>query len=76
VPVVGLGTSTYPAMAEDVIRAAVITVLKLGYRHLDTVALYGSERAVGKAVVETARCGVVASSREEVFMITKVIVRS
>jgi 3''-deamino-3''-oxonicotianamine reductase len=71
VPAVGLGTSTYPPVAEDSIRAAVLTALQLGYRHLDTAALYGSERAVGEAVLEAARSGVVAS-REEVFVTTKV----
>ncbi|KAK3142483.1 hypothetical protein QOZ80_4BG0347070 [Eleusine coracana subsp. coracana] len=71
VPAMGLGTSTYPPVAEDVVRDAVLAALELGYRHLDTAALYGSERAVGEAVAEAARRGVVAS-REEVFVTTKV----
>jgi hypothetical protein len=56
-----------PAVAEDVIRAAVLDALEIDYRHLDTAAAYGSERAVAEA----ARCGVMAS-REEVFVTTKV----
>jgi diketogulonate reductase-like aldo/keto reductase len=70
VPAVGLGTFSYPFVADDV-RASVLAALELGYRHLDTAALYGSESAVGKAVAEAVRRGVVAS-RAEVFVTTKV----
>ncbi|KAL6650792.1 hypothetical protein ACP70R_009717 [Stipagrostis hirtigluma subsp. patula] len=70
VPSVGLGTASYPFVEEE-IKAAVLAALELGYRHLDTAALYGSERLVGEAVAEAARRGVVAS-REEVFVTTKV----
>jgi len=70
VPAVGLGTASFPFVEEDV-RAAVLAALELGYRHLDTASLYRSERAVGEAVAEAARRGVVAS-REEVFVTTKV----
>ncbi|WVZ85840.1 hypothetical protein U9M48_032706 [Paspalum notatum var. saurae] len=69
VPAVGLGTYSYPFVADEV-RAAVLAALELGYRHLDTAALYGSERAVGEAVAEAVRRGVVAS-RAEVFVTTK-----
>ncbi|KAK3144657.1 hypothetical protein QOZ80_4AG0315990 [Eleusine coracana subsp. coracana] len=70
VPAMGVGTSTYPPVAEDVVRAAVLSALELGYRHLDTAALYGSERVVGEAVAEATRRGIVAS-RKEVFVTTK-----
>ncbi|RLM75702.1 putative oxidoreductase, aldo/keto reductase family protein [Panicum miliaceum] len=70
VPAVGLGTASFPFVEEDV-RAAVLAALELGYRHLDTASLYRSERAVGEAVAEAARLGVVAS-RGEVFVTTKV----
>ncbi|CAD6260733.1 unnamed protein product [Miscanthus lutarioriparius] len=69
VPAVGLGTASFPFVEEDV-RAAVLAALELGYRHLDTASLYRSERAVGDAVAEAARHGIVAS-REEVFVTTK-----
>ncbi|PVH35389.1 hypothetical protein PAHAL_7G167500 [Panicum hallii] len=69
VPAVGLGTASFPFVEEDV-RAAILAALELGYRHLDTASLYRSERAVGEAVAEAARRGVVAS-REEVFVTTK-----
>jgi diketogulonate reductase-like aldo/keto reductase len=70
VPAVGLGTASSPFVEEDV-KAAVLAALELGYRHIDTAVLYRSERAVGEAVAEAARRGVVAS-REDVFVTTKV----
>ncbi|KAF8703259.1 hypothetical protein HU200_032050 [Digitaria exilis] len=69
VPALGLGTASFPFVEEDV-RAAVLAALELGYRHLDTASLYRSERAVGEAVAEAARRGIV-KSREEVFATTK-----
>ncbi|KAF8703257.1 hypothetical protein HU200_032048 [Digitaria exilis] len=71
VPAVGLGTSAFPfQFVEEEVKAAVLAALELGYRHLDTASLYLSERAVGEAVAEAARRGLVAS-REEVFVTTK-----
>lgn len=70
VPAVGLGTASFPFVEEDV-RAAVLAALELGYRHLDTASLYRSERAVGEAVAEAVRRGIV-KSREEVFVTTKI----
>lgn len=69
-PAVGLGTASHPFVAEDV-RAAVLTALELGYRHIDTAALYASERVVGDAMAEAMRCGIVVS-REELFVTSKV----
>ncbi|CAN6270021.1 unnamed protein product [Urochloa humidicola] len=75
VPALGLGTFSLSlpfVEEEDVdVRATVLAALELGYRHLDTASLYGSEQAVGEAVAEAVRRGVVAS-REEVFVTTKV----
>jgi hypothetical protein len=69
-PAVGLGTASHPFVAEDV-RTAVLTALELGYRHIDTAALYASERVVGEAMAEAVRRGVVVS-REELFVTSKV----
>lgn len=69
-PAVGLGTASFPFVAEEV-RSAVLAALELGYHHLDTASLYLSEQAVGEAVAEAARRGVIAS-REQVFVTTKV----
>lgn len=41
-----------------------------GYRHIDTAFLYGSERAVGRAVRAKIAEGVI--TREDMFITTKV----
>uniref|UniRef100_A0A3B6DHY2 NADP-dependent oxidoreductase domain-containing protein n=1 Tax=Triticum aestivum TaxID=4565 RepID=A0A3B6DHY2_WHEAT len=70
VPALGIGTASFPFVAEDV-KNAVLAALEIGYRHLDTASVYPSEHLVGEAVAEAARRGVIAS-REEVFVTTKV----
>ena len=50
-----------PAEAEG----AVSTALELGYRHIDTAAIYGNEEGVGAAI---ARSGI---PRDELFVTTK-----
>ena len=44
---------------------AVGTALRAGYRHIDTAAMYGSERETGRAV---AKSGV---PRDELYFVTK-----
>lgn len=61
-PLVGLGT----AKAKDnVAYNAVLSALKVGYRHIDTAANYGNEEEIGQAIRDS---GV---SREEIFVTTK-----
>ncbi len=62
-PTVGLGV--FRARRGDEARAAVREALALGYRHIDTAAVYGNETDVGAAVRES---GV---PREQVFVTTK-----
>jgi 2,5-diketo-D-gluconate reductase A len=62
IPVLGLGT--YP-MNGAAGTAAMVQAISLGYRLLDTAALYGNERAVGEAI---RRSGV---GRPELFVTTK-----
>jgi 2,5-diketo-D-gluconate reductase B len=50
-PQLGLGTFR---MQGDDCRNAVESALELGYRHLDTAAMYGNEEAVGAAVAASA----------------------
>lgn len=59
-----LGLGTYLAEGSEAYEA-VGTALDVGYRHVDTAALYGNEREVGRAVRDS---GV---PREEVFVTTK-----
>lgn len=63
IPMLGLGVYQSPPGA--VTRQAVIWALELGYRHIDTAALYENESDVGEAIRAS---GV---PREEVFVTSK-----
>ncbi len=63
-PWLGLGTWRSAEGAE--VEAAVRTALAVGYRHIDTAAVYRNETGVGRAIRES---GV---PREEIFLTTKV----
>jgi diketogulonate reductase-like aldo/keto reductase len=63
IPFVGLGVWQSPAGRTT--RNAVAAALRLGYRHIDTAAVYGNEADVGKAIRES---GIV---RESLFITTK-----
>ena len=63
IPVIGLGT--WPLRGDDVIRA-VHAALDVGYRHIDTAAMYGNESEVGEAIRAHR------TPRAEVFVTTKV----
>ncbi|MBT2293050.1 aldo/keto reductase [Paenibacillus albidus] len=59
------GLGTYKAEGEEVAKA-VTTALELGYRSIDTAAVYGNEEEVGRSI---AASGV---ARDELFVTTKV----
>ena len=59
-----LGLGVYQ-IASGRCRHAVSHALSVGYRHIDTAALYGNEEDVGRAVRE---CGL---ARDQVFVVTK-----
>lgn len=62
-PAIGLGVfQTPPAETTQAVEAA----LRVGYRHIDTAAVYGNEREVGEAI---RRSGL---GRDEVFIETKI----
>ncbi len=61
-----LGLGVYKAAEGEEVERAVRTALEVGYRGIDTAAIYGNERGVGKAVRESGL------PREEVFITTKV----
>jgi 2,5-diketo-D-gluconate reductase A len=62
IPQVGFGVFLVPP-AET--KAAVLSALQAGYRHIDTAAAYENERAVGEAIAES---GV---ARSDIFLTTK-----
>ncbi|XCB29178.1 aldo/keto reductase [Arcanobacterium hippocoleae] len=59
-----LGFGTYKIAPENTAEA-VLSALKLGYRHIDTAQMYGNEKEVGAAI---AQSGI---PREELFITTK-----
>ena len=65
-PLLGLGT--YKLEGKDVERV-VRRAIELGYRHIDTAAVYGNEVEVGKAIADAIAAGDV--TREELFITTK-----
>ncbi|PVW04736.1 2,5-diketo-D-gluconic acid reductase [Microbacterium sp. Gd 4-13] len=59
-----LGYGVFKVPAEDAERA-VTEALEVGYRHIDTAAIYGNEEGVGAAI---AKSGI---ARDELFVTTK-----
>lgn len=70
IPVIGMGTSAYPMIDLETTKSAMLEAMKVGYRHFDTALAYGTEKALGKAIVEALRLGVI-KSRDELFVTTK-----
>ena len=62
IPQVGYGVFKVPA---DDARRAVLEAFELGYRHIDTAAIYGNEEGVGAAIAESG------IPRDELFITTK-----
>jgi len=63
IPCIGLGTWQVPD--GEIAYRAVRDALSLGYRHIDTAAIYGNEASVGRAVRESG------IPREEIFVTSK-----
>jgi len=63
IPVIGLGVAE---LSDDETERAVSAALEIGYRLIDTAAVYGNEAAVGRAI---AASGI---PRAELFITTKV----
>jgi 2,5-diketo-D-gluconate reductase A len=62
IPVLGFGVFQIPP---EETRAATLTALEVGYRHIDTAAAYGNEEAVGRALRSSG------IPRDELFVTTK-----
>lgn len=62
IPQVGYGVFKVPA---DDTRRAVLEAFELGYRHIDTAAIYGNEEGVGAAIAESG------IPHDELFITTK-----
>ena len=59
-----LGFGVWQVSTEDII-PAVAKALEVGYRHIDTAAIYGNEEGVGQAIADSG------IPREELFITTK-----
>ncbi|XAR65008.1 Codeinone reductase (NADPH) [Bertholletia excelsa] len=69
-PVVGLGTATFPYVGPEVLKQAVLEAIGLGYRHFDTAAIYQTEQPLGEAIAEALSLGLI-KSRDELFITSK-----
>ncbi|KAL8532002.1 hypothetical protein ACS0TY_008561 [Phlomoides rotata] len=69
-PLMSLGTATYPLAEPETVKAAILEAIKAGYRHFDTAFAYRSEQPLGEAVAEATRLGLI-KSRDELFITTK-----
>jgi diketogulonate reductase-like aldo/keto reductase len=65
-PMLAFGTAALPLRPNDELIAAIET----GYRHFDTAAMYGSEEAVGQAIAQAQKQGLI-KNRDEIFVTTK-----
>ncbi|XAR47998.1 hypothetical protein NMG60_11030664 [Bertholletia excelsa] len=70
IPVLGFGTATYPFEPSKAMKDAILQAIKVGYRHIDTAALYQSEQPVGEAILEAIEQGFI-KSRQELFITSK-----
>ncbi|XP_010272067.1 PREDICTED: non-functional NADPH-dependent codeinone reductase 2-like [Nelumbo nucifera] len=69
-PLVGMGTASYPFDASEASKLPILRAIQLGYRHFDTAALYQSEQHLGKAIAEAISLGLI-QSRDELFITSK-----
>ena len=69
-PVVGLGTASFPPPTPEEFQEAMLNAMRLGYRHFDTASLYATEAPLGEAIVEALRQGII-KSRQELFITSK-----
>ncbi len=60
-----LGFGTWQISDAEIAYTSTLEALKAGYRHIDTAAAYGNEKAVGKAIKDSG------IPREEIFLTTK-----
>ncbi len=66
-PQFGLGTFMIPS--NEACKEAVLTALRLGYRHFDTAHAYQDEQGVGEAINEFIKEG--GATREEIWVTSK-----
>ncbi|WP_340157706.1 aldo/keto reductase [uncultured Maribacter sp.] len=65
-PILGLGTFRSEPIE---VYNAVLSAIKIGYRHIDCAAAYGNEKEVGNAIADAIKQGLV--SREDLWVTSK-----
>ncbi|XP_050287416.1 NAD(P)H-dependent 6'-deoxychalcone synthase-like isoform X5 [Quercus robur] len=68
-PVIGFGSAA-DNNDSAILISAVLESIKLGYRHFDTASAYGTEQALGEAIAEALRLGLIPS-RDDLFVTSK-----
>ncbi|XXG48592.1 hypothetical protein AAC387_Pa02g2994 [Persea americana] len=69
-PLIGMGTVQIPPPPHKQLVSALLTAIEVGYRHFDTALVYQSEEALGEAIAEALRKGLI-KSRDELFITSK-----
>ncbi|KHN24554.1 NAD(P)H-dependent 6'-deoxychalcone synthase [Glycine soja] len=69
-PMLGFGTAGVPLPPLDELVPVFVVAIEAGYRHFDTATLYGSEEALGLALAQAQRQGLI-KNRGEIFVTTK-----
>ncbi|XWS69438.1 hypothetical protein CRYUN_Cryun04dG0179000 [Craigia yunnanensis] len=69
-PVIGMGTASYPPADAEITKSAILEAIRAGYRHFDTAFVYGSEQPLGEAIAEALNIGLI-KSRDELFITSK-----
>ncbi|KAI3894308.1 hypothetical protein MKX03_001855 [Papaver bracteatum] len=69
-PMLGMGTASFPPVGPEDAKAAILNAIKIGYRHFDTASAYQSEEFFGEAIAEALQLGLI-QSRDELFITSK-----
>ncbi|KAJ6824057.1 methylecgonone reductase-like [Iris pallida] len=67
-PMLGMGTAGTSIPTD--LTSTLVDAIEAGYRHFDTASIYMTEQALGRAIAEAIRQGLVAS-RDELFVTSK-----
>ncbi|XP_043695488.1 methylecgonone reductase-like [Telopea speciosissima] len=67
-PLIGLGTAGFPVPPNLI--SHIVEAIEVGYRHIDTASIYGTEESVGQAIAQALEKGLI-KSRSDVFVTSK-----
>ena len=75
-PVIGMGTASYPREEPEIFRSATLEAIAVGYRRFDTgsLSLYGTEKPLGEVIDEALQCGFIKDLKE-LFHHNQIMVR-